>query len=232
MANVLLVVVSTTLSANDQAVSNQLTGDGHTVTTQVSTTALPNTGYDVCVITESGSSSSAAIVSIPTCALPVVLMETSWERADLSTVAATASAGAGQALDVIVPAHPIMAGVPDPVTVHGSGVNMYGAASGTTPAGVLDLAEHSTVAGHTVVAAADAGAALDGTTAPARRVALGHLVASNSITNQTADGWLIFRNAVNWAAGIGGGPTSLSGLVLEDGSGFLLLEDGGMLGLE
>lgn len=201
---VYMAVASLTLSTNDQHLSDILTTAGHTVTPALSTSNLPNSGYDVCVVTESGSSGSAANTSIPTCTLPVVHGETNWPTTRMSSATATQGGTATTAINVIDTTHPIVQGFSDPFTFSTS-ANTYGVASTTLPSGVVNVAEYDLNAGHVALAAADTGATLTSGTAPARRVEYGFGIGGSSVANWNANGDTLFVQAVEWAGGIGGG---------------------------
>lgn len=202
MVAVLLAVSSvTTPVQSDQDLKAMLEAAGHTVTYQLSTTALPNTGYDCCVVTESGSASSAANTSIPTCSLPVVHMETNWSTTRMSS--ATATNPATETQIVPVTSHPIIDGLGDPITVTASGtLNAYGVADTTLPAGVVDVAETYTVLGHVRIAVADTGATLTTGTAPNRRVEFGLGIGGTAVTIWSANTDTMFVRSVEWAANV------------------------------
>lgn len=204
MVAVCLVVSSDTSPvAQDVTLHGLLTTAGHTVTYRLSTLNLPTSGFDVVVITESGASGSAANGDVPTSSLPVVHMETNWNTTRMASVAAT-SAGSNTQLNIIDTTHPIVAGVPDPVT-HGSpGFNAYGTATANLASGVVNVAEAQGTAGHVVLAAADTGATLTTGTAPARRVEFGIGIGGTSVSRWTTDANTVFVQAVEWAAGVGG----------------------------
>lgn len=195
---VLIAASATPLTGQDLTLSNILTARGHTVTPALSTAALPTTGYDVIVITESGAAGSQANIDAPTCPLPVVNLETTWNTMRFSSAGGTTPASA-QTLDIIANSHPIVAGIPDPVTFRSSSGGIYGVASGTLAAGVVNIAEHGTTAGHVIVASAEKGAVMTSGNAPARRVMLGTGTGGSGVSAWTADGQAIFYQAVEWA---------------------------------
>jgi hypothetical protein len=222
--SVLLVVVTNPPAggSQDEKIANILTAAGHSVTYQVSTTALPDTGYDVAVITESGSASSAANNSIPTCLLPVVFLDTNWNTTGISSAAATAGSPDSLNVDILTTATSIDDGLSDPAAIRSSNASMYGTATANLASGVVALADHGGQAGHVVIAIADTGAALTSGNAPNRRVAYGPGVGSSGVSTWTATGDTLFRQAVEWAAP--SAPAAITPLKLEDGLGFLLTE--------
>lgn len=163
-------------NAQDTSIRDELVGrpEGNTVTYLSSADTLPNSGYDVLLITESGSSSSAAIASIPTCSLPVMLQETSVNTMRFCT-SASSNALSGTQLDITTAgnSHSITTGLADPLTVRSSSGGMFGFPTSEAPAGVEILAVNNGATTSACLAVADAGATLTSGTAPARRAYFG-----------------------------------------------------------
>jgi hypothetical protein len=229
MANVLLVVgLPGTPTTQDALQKTLLEGAGHTVTYADDAVTLPNTGYDVIVVAESGQSTSVALTSIPTCSLPVMLCETTVDTMRLATTPGTSLSH--NALDIVATTHPIVSGLPDPVTVFTSNQNLVGTPTANVASGAVVVATHSTNAAHSVVLAAESGATLTSGTAPARRVWFGCAVGTSSVSVYTADANTLYLQAVAWAATPPGPPPAVTPLTLGAGGGFLLSESGVPIG--
>lgn len=193
--------------AQDVLLQDFLESEGYTVTLAASTAALPNTGYDLAIVTESGAAGSAANNSIAACALPVIHMETNWNTTGFATVGAS-SPGVGNILD-LMGAHAISAGLPDPMTFRNFNTACYGVSTANLAAGAVDIAEHGSFPGHCLIAAIDTGgtyaAGTVPATAPARRVAFGIGITSVIVSEWTADAYTLFLQAVEWASNTSGG---------------------------
>ncbi len=212
MAAILVVRVSTGADPNDTNLINFLTGRGHTVTDVADTSALPDSGYDLAIITDSGSATSAAITSIPTCLLPVMLFETRWDTARMSSAAAGPS-GSGTQYDLTT--HAVNSGYADPLTTNTGAQSFYGVADTTLPAGVQVIAYAQAVAGHSVCVYADAGATLTSGTAPNRRCCMGLITSRIGGMVNSAPDW--FEDVILLTA-TGGSISANLGLVTGVGT--------------
>lgn len=199
--DILVVVDDVGPTVDDTNFMTMLTDKGHTVTQGSELNALPDTGYDVIVVTESGSASSAAVASIPTCLLPVVLFETAWNTARLSTTAMVTN-GSGTQYDLQT--HAINTGHPDPLTIFSSSASFYGVPTTDLASGVAVVAVAAGVTTHATCVAADTGATLTSGTAPNRRVAIGLVTTRLTGASSLAPDWL--EDAIIWAANVSTGP--------------------------
>lgn len=184
-------------SADDTNLINALTTIGHTVTTAIETSALPDVGYDAVILTESGSSSSTAVNSIAACLLPVMMFETSVNTALLATAGLTTS-GSGTQYDLQGDPHGLNAGFPDPLTVFSGSKSFYGVAAASLPPGGEALAVGQ--GGVWVTAwVIDGGAqGAGGSPVPARRAAIGLITTRLSDIVSFTDSRSWFDGIVRW----------------------------------
>ncbi len=203
-----------TPNTDDVALYNAMTGAGHTVTYIASTSSIPNTGYDLAVIAESGSSSSAANVSSATTTLPVIQIETSLDRMNFTTTGTVGtSQTAGTAVDITDNAHQITTGLADPLTWASSSKALWTVAKTALASGVQSLADGPSST--TALAIADAGATLaNSATAPNRRAFFPMGIVPGNVVAWATGGTTLFTRTVAWAAGGGGQwvfPDSIAG---------------------
>lgn len=201
MANILVVRNSAGPTTDDTNLINFLTGRSHSVTNVADTSALPDSGYDICIVTDSGSSGSTAIGSIPTCQLPVMLFETTWQTARMSSAAATTGGTSGTTWDLTT--HALNSGYSDPMTVFNSSQSMYGTTNTNLPSGVEVLAWANGSTTHATAVIADTGATLTSGTAPNRRACMGLITSRLTGMVQNAPDW--FEDIVLWTANAGAG---------------------------
>lgn len=190
-----LVHDSPTPSAEDAAFATELENRGHTVTEIVETDTPPTSGYDVLIISESGSSGTVA--PYDTNPLPVLCFETPWNSLRMSSAGASSSSSGGS---WDLQTHDITTGLADPLTVHGNS-SRYGVATSSLPAGVEVVAVNPTATTHALLIVADAGATLTSGTAPARRGCAGLL--NSRVGTLTAAGYDLIENTLEWLAGGG-----------------------------
>jgi len=201
-SSILVARVAAGPTADDTNLINFLTNKGHTVTHVADTSALPDTGYDVCIVTDSGSSGSNAILSIDTCLLPVMMFETSVDTAMLAYGAMTAT-GSGTTWDLQGDPFGLNAGFPDPLTVFASASSYYGVTSGLPAADgfILAIAPSTT---HTVAWGIADGHfdASDTNAVPNRRIAMRLITSRLSGMVAGANSGLWFNGIVEWLAGV------------------------------
>lgn len=221
MAFILLARAAAGPSAGDTEIINFLMGKGHDITEAADTDALPDTGYDLCIVTESGSSSSTAINSIDTCLLPVMVCETTVNTALLATAAAT-TAGSGTTVDLQGDPQGLNAGFPDPLTVNTAAASYYGVAASALPSGAEQLAIVPATT-HVTAWVLASGATTTSGPAPNKRAAF--VLIGSRITGMLAgtDSGNWFNGIVNWLAATGAPPVVIP-IKLESGLGFLLTE--------
>lgn len=176
-------------SAGDELLVADLVARGHTVTDIFDTDPAPTTGYDVILITESGSGSTTG--AYDTCPLPVLTFEVSWTGLRLATADATTGAAGSWTLN----SHAINSTFTSPLNTN-SGTT-YQAATSALPAGVSAIA---TIGTETHTLAADTGATLTSGTAIARRAAIGF--SDSKIASTTTDGFSYINAILKWLANI------------------------------
>jgi hypothetical protein len=192
----LLVVGDPAVVGGDVAVRSRLVALGYTVTVVDDGLSTPADATGKRVVVISSTSSSANVnTKFRTVGVPVITWETALYD-DLGMTAATGTFVAGQQNVVIAaPGHPLAAGLTGTVSV-------------TSTAG--ELGQGSPNANATVVArlpgattastfAYEAGAAMPGLAAPARRLAL--FMGDVTATTFTASGTALFDAAIAWATG-------------------------------
>jgi hypothetical protein len=203
LLNVGLVVTGTAGSpapnAQDNAIEALIEAKGHTVTYLSSADSLPNSGYHVLVITESGSSSSAAITSIPSCTLPVMLQESTPNTMRFCSSAAT-NALSGTQWDITTAgnSHVLTSALADPFTARNASSSQFGFPTSEAPAGVEMLAVNNGATTSCVFAVAESGATLTSGTAPARRCYWGPGVGASSVATWTSALNTLFQDTVLW----------------------------------
>jgi hypothetical protein len=225
MADINLIVNNGTPTADDTLIASALTGKGHTVFYGDSTFAPPDTGADLNIITESGTSSSAAITGIPACLLPVMIHETALNTALLATAAATTNS-TGTQFETTGDPFGLNTGFGANFTAQGS-QSYYGVAATALAAGVQSVTRAPSTT-HVTCMVADVGAVLTTGTATNKRAGLpliGSRVAA-FLGSSVAVDW--YNGIVNWLADTGAppGPAPDLRLALSQGGGFLLTESG------
>jgi hypothetical protein len=199
--------------AQDVLLRDAVIDAGYGVELLASTGACPNTGYLGVIVTESGTAGSVANTSVDSCLLPVIHMETNWDTTGFASVGASAP-GSINTIDIKA-AHPITAGLPDPMTYRNFNNTLYGVPLANLAPGAVAIADHGAFPNHVVIAAIEAGGAYAaGTvpaTAPARRVTSGLGVTSSIVAQWTADAYTLWDQMLQWTFGapaVGGGAYS------------------------
>jgi uncharacterized repeat protein (TIGR01451 family) len=210
----LFVTGSTTLSASDNAVKNQLTALGYVVTVKdgASATSADATGKAVVVISSTVTPTSVS-TKFRSVAVPVVLWE-SGLYADMGMTSKTSSnygTTTNQTqVSITDPTHPLANGNAGTVSV----VNTSGALSWGKPsanavlvATIVGAADRKAIFGY------ETGAVMPGLIAPARRVGL--FLSDNTAATLSTNGWALFNAAIWWATGT----ASLSGSLTASPTG-------------
>jgi glucose/arabinose dehydrogenase/PKD repeat protein len=185
----------TSLGAGDAAVRARLVTLGYTVTVvgDSASSAGDATGKQLVVIS---SSSLAANVNTKFSATTVPVV--TWEHAlfdDLGMTAATGTQTSAQtSLAIVTPGHPLAAGLSGTVTV-ASTAGLFGQGSPNANAVIVARVAGSTTASDF---AYEAGAAMPGRAAPARRVGL--FMGDLTPASFTANGTALFDAAILWAS--------------------------------
>ena len=201
----LFVVANTALNGGDAAVKTRLEGRGYAVVPVAASSATSGSasGMDLVVISSTVSSGSVG-TKFRNVAVPVLTWE-GWLFDDLGMTGPTVDTDYGLAagrtqLAIATPSHSMAAGLSGTVTVASSAADfMWGAPNGNA----LVIATLAGDAGRAAIFGYEAGAAMPGLTAPARRVGLFLMDATPTVLN--ANGWALFDAAVAWASSTGGG---------------------------
>jgi len=195
-APVLFVVGSTSLSSPDSALRSRLQSLGATVAVKSATAAQSGdaTGKALVVISDSVASGDVN-TKFRDSKVPVLCLENALFD-DLRMTGPTSGVGFGTTgsqtqIGLAAVSHPLAAGLNLPAT---SSAQTY--AWGVPAAGAIIIATLSGNATRATVFAYDAGQAMVGGAAPARRV--GFFAAGNAPSALTSQGWKLFDDAVNW----------------------------------
>jgi hypothetical protein len=212
--HVLMVVGSTTLSANDLSIQSRLTGLGLGVTVvdhNAPATAAAN--HEMVLISPSTSTTILG-TRYTNMTVPVFVMN--YRLYDEMSMGSHGVTSYSTGLTISTPSHPAAAGLTGTIS--------------PVPAGTLVASTSSVASGATVVAslagnnqpavfAFDAGSALLSGTAPARR--LGWFGTTSTMTVLTTQGASLFNKAVEWTIGGFGDAQCLgraNGTACNDGS--------------
>lgn len=207
----LFVVGNTTLNPSDLAVKTRLEGRGFVVATvsAPASTAGNATGKSVVVISSTCVSGDVN-VKFRDVAVPVLNWETS-VLDDLGMAGPTygthyGATDAQTAVSIVDASHPMAAGLSGRVTTTSAARRyIWGVPNGNAKV----VATLDGDPGKAVIFGYEAGVAMPGLTAPARRVAV--FLENDAAEVLTANGWALFDAAVSWAApGAGGGTPFLA----------------------
>ena len=200
----LLVVGETApLGAGDVAVQTRLEGLGYTVTVVDDVDSGPDwaTGKTIVVISATSISASVGTKFTAT-TVPVV----TWEHALFDDLGMTAVDGTQVAaqhdLVITAPGHPLAAGLSGTVTAASTDTEFAQGSPNGNAAIIARLPGAATAS----IFAYEAGSAMPGLTAPARRVAL--FMSDLTPASFTADGAALFDAAIDWAVGTAVPPTA------------------------
>jgi hypothetical protein len=196
----LLVTASDLISASDEALRTRLTslGLGVEVAFGPDVTAAQAAGRRLVVISESTLSTTVEdrlrMIEVPVLSLEPAL----WDN--LGMVAATWGTDFGdvqsqQDLNLLLPGHALAAGLTGLVRVTATPEKFLWGTPTATAARVASLAGDASKA---AIFAYEAGAAMSGLAAPARRI--GFLAGRDAPRSFTAQGWQLFDGAVRWAS--------------------------------
>jgi hypothetical protein len=194
----LVVANAAAVGAGDVAVRARLEGLGYSVVVRSESVAASEaSGKDVVVISSTVASGSVN-TKFRASAVPVV----TWEHALLDDMGMTGVTGNtdfgfldGQSsLRVLVPAHPLAAGLSGTPVVASSPQSFTWGRPGAAAVNVAAMSGNSTRSG---VFGYTTGSAMFGLSAPARRVGL--FLSHNGASPLTADGAKLFDAAIRWA---------------------------------
>lgn len=196
----LLVVGNTTLSSVDTAIKTRLQNLGLNVVVKsaISAVAADATGKLVVVISDSVTPTDVN-TKFKTVAIPVVTLDP--QLFDDMGMTPTASSNFGTTtsqknVTITNASHPMAGGLSGTVQVTTSNTTFAWGKPNANAAKIATLTTDSTKATDFSYAS---GVVMPGLTAPARRVGFFYTASSSSLT---ANGGLLFDNAVKWAAGL------------------------------
>ncbi|HLM00944.1 MAG TPA: DNRLRE domain-containing protein [Pyrinomonadaceae bacterium] len=213
--DVLMVVGSTTLNTGDNAVKTRLQNLGFTVTVKAAgsttSTSIKSTDADGKALVLISSTVTPANVGTKLKNIPVPVLNWEFDLADDFGMTNTASgtdfgtASTQTQAAIVAPAHPMSAGLTGTQT-------LVGAASafswGKPNANADKIASLTTDSTRLVIYGYDAGKAMFGLDAPARRVAV--YLSDTTAAGLTTSGGLLFDAAVNWASQVNISPTIIA----------------------
>ncbi len=195
-----VVLNSAALNAAEQQVQARLQGLGYTVTARSATAAVTGDATGKALIVVSSTVNSADVnTKFRTSAVPAIV----WESAlhdDFGMTGLTSGTDYGSttgqtALSIVNPSHPLAAGLSGTPTVMNAADTFTW---GVPNANAIKAANLSADATKCVIFGYEAGSAMPGLAAPARRV--GFFFQDNAAANANASGLALFDAAVRWAA--------------------------------
>ncbi len=217
-AEALLIVGNTLLGTGDTAVEARLRALGFSTLVRDAAAVAPiDAAGKALVVISSTVASGSVNTKFRGVSIPVL----TWESALLDDLGMTGTVsgtdlgtlGAQTALAIADAAHPLAAGLSGTPVVSTSSIYSWGV-PGPAAAKVVTLAGNSARA---AIFGYEAGAAMPGLAAPARRV--GFFLEDITAANLTADGLKLFDAAVLWAVGSSAGATvPPSGLAATGGN--------------
>ena len=199
------------LSNSDEAVIAELEDMGFAVTT-IDDQATPTAGSSTAVVVSAPSAQSVG-GAYKTVDAPVLLLgNPSWPATGLST-GPDGIRHDTQSLVVVDTDHPVAVGLPATFAPAGTTGALQSLAESYLPSGADPVAVRSgSENAHVVYTVPDGGTLGDESTAPQRRVVLGYT--AHTLTDMSGYGYMLFDNAVHWAAEGSPGATAP-----RDGSG-------------
>ena len=201
---VLLVVGNATLNNGDAAMKSQLEGLGLTVTViddDFSATSDAN-GKDLVIISASVQTSKVNTkfrdVAVPVINNKPFLMD------DMNMTGPASNIDYGNyssqtQITIQNPSHPLAAGFTGNVTVGSGGTFAWGVGGSSS----VNVGSAQAITSRSHIFAYDAGSAMFGMNAPARRV--GFFLQSNTPQTLNSNGWALFDAAICWAMNCGAG---------------------------
>jgi hypothetical protein len=202
---ILFVGSTAPLEARDEPLRIYLFALGNEVTVRsaAAVQATDATGKDLVIISESAESVQVN-TKLRDVTVPVVMWE-GWLQDDFQMTGPTANVDYGenlrqQSLRIVNPNHPLAAGFTGVVTTVTNDRNKFhwGHPNANATIVAVDVANGQ----NAMIYAYEAGAAMVGLTAPARRIFIHNATGPNLSTA----GWRLFDTAVTWAVGCSGTP--------------------------
>jgi len=197
----LLVVGNVALSAGDTAVNNRLVVLGYSVLVRTGSAAVSGDATGKAVVAISSTVASTDVnTKFKNVAVPVVVWESNLFD-DMGMTGTVSGAdfgvsGAQTQMSMLASSHPLAAGLSGTVTVTNSS---DGFGWGKPAASAINVAAQTSDATKIVVFGYEAGSAMVGLSAPARR--LGFFLRDDTAANLTGNGWRLFDAAIAWAKG-------------------------------